>query len=139
MAVIWAVLWAPLGAALLVSAKGSNYVPSPPWSAVLEHALRGARVGAVWGLLSGAVFAATLAAVERRGGIERLLSGRVVAWGALSGMAFPAIMVLRLGVYGPDHDAIARLLTIFGLSALYGAAVAGGLLAAARRGMAPGV
>jgi hypothetical protein len=135
LALAWAVLWAPFGAVLFVLFAGwvvDDFWLS--WRDLLRLLGRGAYFGGVWGLVSGAIFAAALGAAERRGGVEHLARRRVIGWGALSGAGFPMIAVLMLaasirdgGVYLPG------LLAGMGVGALFGALVAGSLLSAAGR------
>lgn len=131
LGVMWALLCVPFGIALyfvMALWVSDLYVSGRDlWNLVVY----GASIGAAWGLVSGLVFAAALAALERRGGVEHLARRRVVGWGALSGAALP-ITVLTLTV--PLAVLLADIvpfLMIVGAGTAYGGVVGGGLLTAA--------
>lgn len=139
LALAWAVLWAPFGAAMYVLLIAWVVDFSLSRRDALYGAAGGTAAGAVWGVVSGTIFAAALAAVERSGGIERLARRRVISWGALSGAVFPVVLGATVAsITGSVRgvSAILSLLAVVGAGALYGALVAGGLLAAAS-GAAP--
>ena len=138
LAVAWGVLWAPFGIALyLALGMWVEGLRSPSWRDTYNLIRLGAMVGGAWGLLSGAIFSLALAAAERRGSIERLARRRVMLWGALSGVVFPTIAIATIASQQriPDGDRL-FLLGVTVTSVVYGALVAGALLAAAR-GPAP--
>jgi hypothetical protein len=131
LGLMWALLCAPFGIAiyLALAAVATDF----PLSArdLLGLVVTGVTVGTIWGLASGLVFAAALAALERRGGVEHLSRRRVVGWGALSGAAFPIVVTavtLPVAVLVAD---IVPILAIVGAGTAYGAVVGGGLLTAA--------
>jgi hypothetical protein len=125
LAVAWAVLWAPFGVAteLLLAVWVTGLGLSGRDMLFLVGA--GAVGGALWGLASGLLFSAALAAVERRGAVEHLERRRILGWGALSGAAFPTVLFAVIDQGSATLlDAIVAALAIIGLSASYGALVA---------------
>jgi hypothetical protein len=135
LAVAWAMLWIPFAVVLYLGLAGAVDGFSFTWRDVLHLAMRGVLVGGPWGLGSGAIFAVALAAAERRGGIEHLAGHRVLGWGSLSGAIFPVIVaaVVTASMGGPGGITSGLLLAVTGVGALYGALVAAGLFAVARR------
>jgi hypothetical protein len=106
--------------------------PLDHWEYLAEKALAFAVVGVV----SGAVFAIVLAALERRRALADLAMGRIAAWGALGGMTLPLIMlpyVLSDLTHFPEADAGRQWLVLSGLMGALGAACSTATLALARR------
>ncbi len=135
LAIVWGVLWAPFGVLLVLALAAARFPIS--WRDALSLVAQGAVAGAVWGLVSGVLFSLALGAAERRGAVEKLAGRRVILWGALSGVMFPAVMIAvimwrqRVGL-----DEVVGPFLLTGTGAVYGAIVGGLLLSAARRGTA---
>jgi hypothetical protein len=133
-ALLWAVVWLPVGAAfgLLLNAgqRGNVIPPSVLWMVTM---------GGAWGGVSGVIFAGLLALAERRHTIADLSLIRVAAWGAVGCASLPVLLALH---YLPREDLLALradamfLGIVLVVSALLGAACAAGTLTLARR--APG-
>lgn len=84
IAILWAIAWLPpgiaLGLLLGLRVPRSEVIPFIGfWAAV--------------GFLSGAAFAALLAALERGRRIDELSSSRVACWGVLGGATFPLFAI----------------------------------------------
>ena len=133
-ALLWAIVWLPVGAAfgLLLNAGHPGDVIPP--SVLLMVAMGGA-----WGGVSGAIFAGLLALAERKRTIADLSLIRVAAWGAVGCASLPVLLALH---YLSREDLLALradamfLGIVLVVSGLLGAACAAGTLTLARR--APG-
>jgi hypothetical protein len=135
LAVAWGILWVPFGIALQLVLVIWVMPHFPTWRDAWHLVLQGTMAGAVWGLASGALFSLALAAAERRGAVERLAGARVVLWGALSGVAFPIVMIaLLMAQTDARFDDIIGPFVLMGAGLAYGALVGSALLSAARSG-----
>jgi hypothetical protein len=92
-AVIWGVLWAPLGVITGILWDPSDSMDEP-WIAL----------GAYPGFLCGLVFCLVLAIADKRRSLEEISPARAAAWGALSGVLVMAIpMTGLLGTPNTEH------------------------------------
>ena len=92
-AVLWGVPWAfSLGliAASAALILGAHLGPFLAFA-------RGALTGFYWGIAAGALFGSALMLTEQRRGFTKLSLKRAAAWGALSGIWFPALIGLAFG------------------------------------------
>jgi hypothetical protein len=140
-ALIWAVLWIPLGVAVGVIwyARTPPYdlitdVNAPPqYPPALPIVAQETLAFMIWGAVVGIFFAVILLAAERRRTIHELSTRRFAAWGVVAALALPVVLI---GIDWTQSDrvyigwAIAALLI---LSALFGAACSVGMLQIAKR------
>lgn len=135
IALLWALVWLPIGLALALYAGSRSPQPSHVISRPVSIPLF-VTAWTVWGALSGAAFAVVLALTERRRTIENLSTSRIAIWGALGAVALPllltAIDVVRTPVGLRGYSWRFPLL-ILAVSAALGAACATATLALARR------
>ena len=116
ISVLWSAAWATIFAAIVIVVG----VVDPDSIDAGEGPLNVAPIGAIFGLVSGAVFAAVLSLADRRRTLGNLSLARVALWGFLGTSAFPLLTPL------PNSLAL-----VFGP---VGATLAAGLVAIARRG-----
>ena len=122
MAVIWAVVWAPLGVLLgiIVDPDGSM---DEPWVAV----------GAYPGFLCAVVFSAVLGITDHRRRFDEVSLGRVIVWGALSGLIVIGLPLIGfLGTPNVEHPLYRWRIVIVGGVALLSAISAVGSVVVAR-------
>jgi membrane associated rhomboid family serine protease len=128
-ALIWAMLWSLVGAALAIY----NLIREGPerpgielqyiaWVAVFYGA---------WGAISGAMFALVLAAAERRRSLNDLSMLRFTIWGSLAAVALPILYILFFN--GLLVVELVPSLALFAVTAGLGAMCAGLTLGLARR------
>ena len=136
IAVLWALVWVPVGLALAFFAAASPPRPSDLISrpvAVPQFLA----VWTLWGAFSGATFALVLAVAERRRTIGSLSLSRTALWGGLGAAALPILLVAvdvvrtPAGLRGYGWTFPGLILVV---SALLGACCAGATLLLARRG-----
>jgi hypothetical protein len=138
IAVLWAVVWLPIGLALAAFASARPAEPGDVLFRPVSFPLF-LTVWTAWGAVSGAAFALVLALAERRRTIDNLATGRIALWGALGAASLPvallAIDVVRTpaGLLGYRWGFVALVL---GVSAALGAGCASATLALARRSTA---
>ena len=119
--VIWGVLWAGIGFALVLTIGLFDPEDIGPG----EGPGRAAAIMGALGFLSGLAFAGLFSLAERRRTIRELSLGRVAVWGVLGGVAIP----LLLGTDG----------SMGWMSGALGGTFAAASVAAARRGALPRV
>ena len=85
LAVTWGALWAAIFAAIVTVVGFIDPDSIDPG----EVPVRVAMIGAVYGLVSGAVVALLFAVAERRKTIRDLSLGRAALWGAIGTAVFP--------------------------------------------------
>jgi hypothetical protein len=135
VALLWAVLWLPFGVGLnllVTPLRQSHGVID--WRVVWDVVAQGATMGAIWGLVNGALFALTLVAAERGRPLDRLSRRRIVTWGAVAGAGVVALLAgwAALIEQGEVTDP-RRLLLALALGAVYGALLAAGILRITQR------
>ena len=133
---LWALAWTPIG---IVSAVdewgqlGAHLSLEWSWPPLRFLALR---VGGwtIWGAITGAVFAIALIMRARSHDLERLSIGRVALYGALAGLALPSAILLWTALEGDfSADSLWYGGPLLGFVAAFGAGLAAGTLALARR------
>ena len=135
IAVMWALVWLPIGLALALYAARhppdpSNVIARPvdvPWFVA---------AWTLWGAVSGGVFAVLLALAERRRTLGELSLPRMALWGAVGAATLPTALTLIDVVQAPLSLRLYdwRLgLTGLTVSAVLGGACAAMTLALARR------
>lgn len=130
-ALIWAIVWLPLGLALpwLRRRPLNQCVYCPP-----DFVIRFLTIWTLWGALSGAIFAVVLAIAERRHTLAELSLARVAAWGAIGSLALPGAFTIADVMQTTFPYAQWRfVLIVLGIAAALGAGCAAGTLALARR------
>ena len=129
-AVIWAIVWLPLGLALpwLRRRPLDQCVYCPP-----SFVIRFLGIWTLWGALSGAIFAVVLAIAERRRTLADLSFARVAVWGAIGSLALPGAMTISDVMRSAAPDSERFVLMALGIAAALGAGCAAGTLALARR------
>lgn len=134
-AVLWTIGWTVLGAlAFLVGPlvlSRDDYVPLRYVPGILAQ---GAVLWAVWGAVSGAVFALLLAIAERRRTIADLRMSRVALWGAIGGVVIPLGITAVAGRHGMGQGLLLGVGILGTISALLGALCSTGTLWLVRRG-----
>lgn len=132
-ALLWGIAWLPVGLAvgiyraLTISIDfGAGFY----WRIISGSAL----VWAVWGAISGAVFATLLALLERRRNVDTLSSRRTAVWGALGAMAVPGTVLIIVLARLPGFYLIQPALWTLSISAVQGGVCAFATLALAKRG-----
>jgi hypothetical protein len=107
IALMWALVWLPIGVAVALYAASSPPQPSDFISRPVSFPVF-LTVWTVWGGLSGAAFALILKFTERRRSLGELSPVRTAVWGALGAMTVPAALtlidVLRTQVTPPLYD-----------------------------------
>ena len=116
LATTWGVAWAAIFAAIVTVVGFLDPNSIDPG----EGPVRVAMIGAVYGLVSGAVVAVLFAVAERRKTLRDLSLGRAALWGAIGTAVFPLLTQVSDGM-------VLILCPI-------GAALAAGSVAIARRG-----
>jgi len=129
-AIIWAVVWLPLGHALpwLRRRPLDQCVYCPP-----DFVFRFLTIWTLWGALSGAIFAVVLATAERRHTLAELSFGRVAVWGAIGSLALPGALTIADLMRSALPSDWRFVFTALGIAAALGAGCAAGTLALARR------
>jgi hypothetical protein len=134
-ALIWAIVWLPIGVALAYYADSRPAAPSDIIGRPVSIPVF-ATAWTAWGAISGGVFAVVLGWAERRRTIEALSIVRTALWGALGASALPVIL---LGVDMLSTPAGLRgygwrfPFVVIGVSAALGAGCAAATLGLARR------
>jgi len=135
IALIWALVWLPMGLALALYADSRPAQPSDVISRPVSIPLF-VTAWTAWGAVSGAAFALVLAVTERRRTIANLSTLRTAIWGALGAVALPLLLtvidVVRTPVGLRGYSWQFPLL-ILAVSATLGAACATATLTLARR------
>ncbi len=124
----WALAWAGVGIAIGVYAW--LRLPTAPRVSPLVFFPLPVAVFTVFGAVSGAAFATTLAVAERRRSLDDLSVRQTACWGALGGLLLPTVMVGQASVGLPPTAVV----TMVGLGMALGAGTAAGTLLLARRG-----
>jgi len=94
VATTWALAWGALGSAFSGAELWWALRPNPVFRNFIFDVLPDAFVfWAIYGFLSGAVFAVLLARLERRRSVDDLATARVAAWGALGGASLPLLAI----------------------------------------------
>ncbi len=129
-AIIWAIVWLPLGLALLGLRRRSPgdcvYCPA-------DFVIRFLGIWTLWGALSGAIFAVVLAVAERRRTLAELSFARVAVWGAIGSLALPGALTIADLMQSAFPSEWRFVLTALGIAAALGAGCAAATLALARR------
>jgi len=138
-ALVWAVLWLPLGVAVGVL----RYLNSPPFDLISDEAperlpalpiiATTAGQWSLWGAVVGIVFALVLLGAERTRTIEDLSPWRMASWGGLAAIALPLILVLIDAVRYTNTSIGWQFVTILAVTGAFGAACSAGMLGMARR------
>jgi len=132
IAVLWGIAWLAAGIALGLLMQ---------WVGFFDTGLLGLSFLGFWtgiGVLSGAVFAALLATLERNQTLERLSARRVAVWGALGGATVPVLSTLAV-LAMTNVSLTGEALPVFLAMAALGIACAlATLWIARRRGTEPG-
>jgi uncharacterized membrane protein YdcZ (DUF606 family) len=132
-ALIWAVAWGVSSAfAYFVAGYGGDL----PMSDLLVGVVSSVGIFfAIWGFVSGTVFALAMLVIERRRTLHELTVARTAVWGAIGGLALPALYTAAT-LSAPGSQPLPNGLTsaILVCGAL-GAACAAGSLWVARRGL----
>ncbi len=89
--VTWAVAWAAIFAALSIVVG----IIDPDSIDQGEGPLGLARIGGIFGFISGIVFGATLALADGRKVLSKLSVGRAALWGAIGTAAFPLLTAVN--------------------------------------------
>ena len=135
IAVIWALVWLPIGLALALYADSRPPQPSDVISRPVSIPFF-VTAWTAWGALSGAAFTLVLGFAERRQTIENLSIARTAVWGALGAVALPLILiaidVIRTPVGLLGYSWRFPLL-VLSVSATLGAGCAAATLALGRR------
>jgi len=135
IAVIWALIWLPIGLGLALYADSRPPQPSDVVRRPVSIALF-VTAWTAWGWISGAVFALILGFAERRRTLADLSLGRTAVWGALGSMTVPTVLTLidvfqmPVGLAFYDWQFVLVALVV---SAALGAGCAAGTLRLARR------
>ena len=129
-ALIWAIVWIPLGLVLpwLRRRPPDQCVYCPP-----GFVIRFLTLWTLWGALSGAIFAVVLAIAERRHTLAELSFARVAVWGAMGSLALPAALTILDVVRATSPSEWRFVFIALGIAAALGAGCAAGTLALARR------
>ena len=138
---IWGLAWIPVG--LVVALRDWSALTahlSMPWSWPPLEALTPAVAGrAVWGAITGAVFAGLLIARARSRTLDDLSVRGVALGGALAALAFPGGVIGGIwAAEGFQSMTLAPAIPSLLFGAVFGAGLAAGTLALARRGTAIG-
>jgi hypothetical protein len=112
---------------------GRHQAPLPGAWDVARMAASGFAFWAVWGAISGLVFASLLMLRERRHTLGALSTARVALWGALAGLTIPLIIVFYVLTHSPSALLSPIPLLIGGFGAALGCACSLSSLALARR------
>ena len=140
-ALIWAVLWIPLGVAVGLV----RYARTPPYDLITDVnappqyppafpiVARETLAFMIWGAIVGLFFAVILLAAERRRTIHELSTRRFAIWGVVAALGFPVVLI---GIDWTQSDRVYigwAFASLFILSALFGAACSVGMLRVAKR------
>jgi len=127
-AVTWAVLWSSIGTVLAVITIVLN--GGPDVASLLKYTFWVAAFYAVWGAVSGGMFALVLTATERRRSLADLSLLRIVIWGAVGALAVPILFITVVG--GADIQLVPTV-PFFAITAGLGGLSSGSTLLLARR------
>jgi hypothetical protein len=139
-ALVWAVLWLPLGLGMglyryLRAPLSDLGTPEriPAFPIISETTL----VWSAWGAVVGTIFALVLLGAERRHTLEELSSTRFAIWGALSAILLPLASMVWFWADDPRFTVPLIAVVILAVTAAVGTACATGMLAVARRAPTP--
>ena len=127
-ALVWCIAWLAMGSAIGLYARLRT---SPAVDARFVAWM--AAAWALWGAVSGALFALTVLAGERRRTLAQLSVWRVATWGALGALGLPVIFLCFVWAAGGAVTWQGVVVTL-PTSAALGAACAAGTLTLAQRG-----
>ena len=131
IALIWGIPWFVMGGA--VGLYGMANTPTKGPEANLRFVGWMALGWALWGFLSGGIFALAVAGLERRRTLAQLSGRRVALWGALGALALPTAFLGFVWATGGSVTWQGLAVTL-PVSAALGAGCAAGTLALAQRG-----
>ncbi len=132
MGVTWAIGWAVVGIGIGALSIVTPFLPWEGFFAVFDAPMPAM---AVPGFFYGAIFSIVLAIAGRKRRFSELSMPRFVAWGALSGVLFP-VLLIGTGLASPSGSAgfdWGRLAFMAGTLAAFSTLSAWGTLALARR------
>ena len=129
IALTWGLIWLPMGVAVGVmeNHRGADFIPSPTWFSMAF---------ALWGAVSGALFAFLLMLSETGRKLAELPLIRVAIWGGLGCLSLPLVITGIDLASGPwtfsTYDWLPVLVAL-AVSAALGAMCAAGTVALVRR------
>jgi len=129
-ALVWAMAWLVIGSA--VGLHAGVRTPTPGAARFVAWMAAG---WALWGAVSGALFALAVLALERRRTLAQLSIWRVATWGALGALALPAAFLCFVWGAGGSVTWQGVVVTL-PTSAALGAGCAASTLALAQRNSA---
>jgi ABC-type polysaccharide/polyol phosphate export permease len=132
-AVVWRIPWFVMGGA--VGLYGIANDPTKGRASDMRFVGWMALGWALWGFLSGAIFALAVAVLERRRTLAQLSVRRAALWGALGAVALPTAFLGFVWTNGGSVTWLGVAVTL-PVSAALGAGCAAGTLALAQRGAA---